>query len=69
MGEAQGLLIATTPVYRFLSSIIGARELCSASIKKMPALALTSRATLRHNHLVREHVHCEKIFAQPMTSG
>jgi len=69
MKEAQDGLIARTLADRFVSSIIVARELGSLSIKKMPGLSLTSRATLRHNQLVRNDVPCETIVAQPMTSG
>jgi hypothetical protein len=36
-------------------------------LKKGAGLALTSPVTLRHNHLVRECVHGERVLAQPMT--
>lgn len=48
-------------------------QLCCASFvlpqhKKGAGPALTRLATLRHNELVRECVHCEIVLAQPMTS-
>jgi hypothetical protein len=53
---------------RFLVSSIGAAHHSSRQHKKGAGFALTRLATLRHNNLVRECVHCEKVLAQPMTS-
>jgi hypothetical protein len=38
------------------------------ALKKGAGIALTRLATLRHNQMVREYVHCGKVLAQPMTS-
>jgi hypothetical protein len=38
------------------------------ALKKGAGIALTRLAALRHNQMVREYVHCEKVLAQPMTS-
>src|SRR5258708_34968519 len=45
------------------------RAIWAMAHKKAAGLALTRLATLRHNNLVRECVHNERVFAQPMTSG
>src|SRR5882724_6103268 len=50
-----------------VSSIGTARHSCYPH-KKGAGFALTRLATLRHNNLVRECVHGERVLAQPMTS-
>jgi hypothetical protein len=52
----------------FLVSSIGAARHSSYQHKKGAGFALTRLATLRHNNLVRECVHREKVLAQPMMS-
>jgi hypothetical protein len=39
-----------------------------SALKKGAGISLTRLATLRHNQIVRESVHGEKVLAQPMTS-
>src|SRR3981081_1520102 len=54
-------------ICHLVSSICAARRLCSSMHKKGAGIRLTSPVTLRHNHLVRECVHGERVLAQPMT--
>jgi hypothetical protein len=65
---AANYLIAAMSICHLVSSICTARHLCCAVHKKGARIALTSPATLRHNHFVRECVHGERVLTQPMTS-